>query len=97
MQIQNSSITVGTTLTVLAEKVPENTRKLIVFTNTSALGEIITINIGEEPTALTGIVLYPTNSWSESIANNFYPSCERYYGIASAATATLAVHQRLGD
>jgi hypothetical protein len=96
MQVRNEALAVGTSQVAVASQVAENQRTLICFTNTSTLGETITLSFGEQATAGAGVVLNPTKSWSESIDNTFRPYSGQIYAVASAATATLAVHERLG-
>ena len=65
------SVTVGQTVTdVLAEK-STNERLVWVVTNTSSLGQVITLGINSEAVANTGIVLSPGSSWVESIWRSF--------------------------
>ena len=96
MQVRNESVAVGTTQASVAAEVGEGQRSLICFTNTSTAGETITISAGQQATAGAGIVLYPAGSWSESNDNYFRCYAGQYYAVASAGTATMAIHERLG-
>lgn len=96
MQVRNESLAIGTSQASVASQVAEGQRTLICFTNTSLIGETITLSFGEQATAGAGVVLNPTKSWSESMDSTFRPFAGQIYAIASAATATLAVHERLG-
>lgn len=94
--IRNASVTIGTSAVDVCPPVDFGVVKVRTFTNTSTGGQVITLTWGQgNPTALSGIVLYPAGSCSESIDNAFVPSNVRVMGIASAAGATLAVHERV--
>lgn len=41
-----------------------------------------------------GVFLYPTGSWSESVDSAFIPSSKPIWAVASAAGATLSIHER---
>jgi len=94
--VRNANIAVTTTQSLAAPLVHVGQRSLIVFTNTSTAGETITISVGKEATTLAGIVLTGFgSSWSESIDSGFQPSNLEYYVVASAVTATCAIHERI--
>lgn len=94
MLIRNDSVTVGTTQAPITTQVKAGDRRLIVFTNRSTLGQIITLSAGEEAQLGKGITLAPNDSWVESIDNNFIPYEGRYYAISDVAGAVLAIHER---
>ena len=93
--IRNGVQTIGTTTTRVVPKLMRGQRTALTVINTSSSGQIITLNWGGEATAGKGIVLYPGGSWSESRDAVFIPSVEEVWAVASAASATIAVHERI--
>lgn len=96
--IRNETLTIqNTAVSVVAEQVLSPlVRRAIVFTNTSTLGQIITIAWGKSDVAAgEGVVLFPAGSWSETLDARFTPSQAKIYAISSAANGTLAIHERL--
>ena len=88
-------VTVGATSTELSTQIIEHQRTVIVITNTSTAGQIVTLAFGKEAVAGNGIVLYPTGAWAESIDSSFIPTNQRITAIASAAAATVTIHERI--
>lgn len=89
-------ITVGATSTEVSAEVPEASRRIVmVYTNVSTGGQVISLGIGREAVAGTGIVLYPTGAWMESIDSVFKPTRQRITAIASAAGGALSIHERV--
>jgi hypothetical protein len=93
--IRNASVAVGVSSVIVAPRLFSGQRRVLCLTNTSTGGQIITISTGKEATALSGIVLYPAGSWSESIDAAFIPSNLEFWAIGSAASGTLAVQERI--
>lgn len=89
------TIAVGTTSVELSGEITEHQRKVIVITNVSTGGQIITLAIGKEAVANQGIVLYPTGAWAESIDSQFIPTNKRIAAIASAAGGSVTIHERV--
>jgi len=94
--VRNQNVSVGTTSALIAPLVHQGQRRLISIVNTSTAGEIVTISVDKTAVANAGIVLTAFgSSWSESVDSGFNPSNKEYYAIASAATATIAIHERI--
>lgn len=70
-------------------------RKVIVLTNTSTLGETISISFGKEAKTGQGIYLSQGASYVASADSGYNPPNDRVNAIASAATATLAFHEEI--
>ena len=88
-------ITINTTPTLVSD-VKQGTnayRKLIIVTNTSTGGQIITLSTVGQSTSLKGQVLYPGGSMSDSIETGYRPSNERYTAVSSAAGGQLSLHE----
>jgi hypothetical protein len=95
-RIRNSTLSVGVTSVKVSNQLYEGQRAVLVLTNTSTGGQVITIQVNEQAQATgAGIVLYPGGSWSESVDSSFRPSNLEYWAIASAAAGTLAIHERI--
>jgi len=95
-RLRNVSVAVGTANVQMAEEIfGDALRTVLVVTNTSTAGQIITLSPDKDATVGEGIVLYPTGSWMESIDNKFTPTQKRIFAKASAAAGTLAVHERI--
>lgn len=93
--IRNGKQTIGTTSLEVVPTLMQGQRTALTIINTSTGGQIVTLNWGGEARALEGIVLYPGGSWSESRDAFFKPSIETVWGISSAASATIAIHERV--
>jgi len=91
---RNTISTIGTTATKIGERLPLGTRKVIVFTNVSTAGQIITISTGGANAANAGIPLRVGDKWVESEDNTFKPSGAEWWAIADGAAATLAIYER---
>lgn len=92
--VRNVSKTLATTSSVIMDSMPPNSRrKQFILTNTSALGEAITIAHGADAIAGKGIVLYPTFTYQESRGADYQPFQGKITALGSAATATLAIHE----
>jgi len=88
---RNDSVAVGTASVLVS---PEKARKELIITNTSTGGQIITLGVGQAAAALRGIVLTPYGVYYASMTNNFNPTTQQIFAIASAAGGTLAVFER---
>ena len=95
-RIRNSAITIGTTPLLVAPQLMTGQRTAITLINTSTGGQIITLQWGEQGSiALSGIVLYPSGSWSEAYDGYFIPSGLEVWGVADGAGAKLAIQERV--
>jgi hypothetical protein len=93
--IRNETLTIPVTAITVSGEVHNATRSVIILTNTSLLGETITLAWGAEAAVGAGIPLAPGGFHSESMDAGFTPSGAEITAIASAATATLAIHERI--
>ena len=93
--IRNGTQTIGTTAVIVVPPLMRGQRTALTIINTSTAGQTISRSLGEEAVAGNSIVLYPGGSWSESRDSVFVPSNERVWAIASAAAATIAIHERV--
>jgi hypothetical protein len=91
---RNETKTIGTTAEKIGSRLPLGTRKVIVFTNVSTAGQIITISTGGANAANAGIPLRVGDKWVESEDNTFKPSNDEWWAIADGAGATLAIYER---
>lgn len=91
--VNDSTITIPITAKVISKEVFGGQRKVIVLTNTSLLGEIISLAIGSEAKSKQGIVLNPNDRYSDSKDSGYTPSNKQITAIATVATATLAIHE----
>lgn len=88
-------MTVGTSFTEIAGEISNSIRSVFVITNTSTLNQTVSISIGSEAVIGQGITLAPGASYYENIDARFTPTQKRITAVASAAGATLSVHERL--
>ena len=96
----NKSVSVGTSA---VEVLPDLTngqdvtgkRKAFVITNTSTGGQKISLSIGQNAVANTGIILYPGGTWAEAVDPAFEPTNRNISGIASAASGSVSVMERI--
>ena len=93
--IRNSAKTIGTTPLIISPTLEMGKRNVLVITNTSTGGQVISISFGEQATALQGIVLYPGGSWFEVIGAGFNPTSEIVWGVSSAASGIIAIQERI--
>jgi hypothetical protein len=90
---RNKSQTIGAANAMVSDDMYGATRKMITIVNTSAAAQTISIAIGEEAVAGSGIVLYPTGSWSEG---TIFAATQKIINvISSAAGGTIAVYERI--
>lgn len=94
---RDSTVTVGTSAVEVSPETGTKQRSVLVLTNTSTGGQIISIAWGKDAVSKQGITLLPGEHHVESIDTgggfiplNTYVSC-----IADGAGATLAIHERL--
>lgn len=92
--INDRSVTVLTSSTLVAEQQNSGKRTFISFVNTSILGEIIYLSVGSEAKIGKGFPLSPGGFFLEDESNNVMCSQKHYTAIATAATATLAIQER---
>ena len=93
--IRNKSVSVGTTSVLLAPTLDIGQRDVLCVTNTSTGGQIVTISVGAPAVSGSGIVLYPGGSWSESVDSAFIPANLDFWVVASGASASVAIHERI--
>ena len=89
------TITVGTSSVEVATQVSRGNRSSLVLTNTSNGGQVISVGVGQEAVAGSGIVLPPGAVLSEYIDPSFKPTTARITAVSSAAGGTLAVYERV--
>lgn len=87
--------TIGTTSIIILPRLGVGQRTMLIITNTSTAGQEITLKWGGAATAGVGAVLYPGGSLFESRDPAFKPSTEEVWAVASAAGATIAIHERI--
>jgi len=92
-RIRNTSQTIATTNTMISPALYGNKRIVLVVTNTSTAGEVISIAVGQEAVAGKGIVLNQNDKLAMSSDSGYAPPLEQINAIASAATATLSVYE----
>lgn len=94
---RNASVLVDTTPVVVAEGLapPDNFRRVITIINTSTGGQVITIQIGDEAVAGSGIVLNAGGYYNESQDAGFTPSNARFTAVSDLAGGLLAVQERV--
>jgi hypothetical protein len=92
---RDTSVTVGTSVIEVSAETGTAQRRVIVLTNVSTAGQIISLAVGKDAVANKGLVLYPTGAWSETIDPTFKPTNQRITAISSAAGGTLAIHERV--
>ena len=93
--INQKTQTIGTTAEVVSEHVFNGQRVMLLLTNTSVAGEIISLGIRSEAKALQGIVLNQGDKFIMSKDSGYSPSNDLITALASVNTATLAVHEEI--
>jgi len=93
--IRNESLTVGTTAIIISPQLVSGQRNVFTVVNTSGAAQVVTLSLGIPAQAGAGVVLYPTGTFFDSKATEFLPSNLAWYAIASAAGATIAIHERV--
>jgi len=94
-RVRNVSLSVGTSSVVVSPSLEEGQRRVLVLTNTSTAGQIISVSWGQEASAGIGVVLTPYGSWSESVEGTFVPHNAQIYAVSSGASGTLSIHERI--
>ena len=94
-KIRNASVSVGTSSVLVSPELMEGERRVLVITNTSTGGQSISVSWGETAVAGRGIYLTPNSTWSESVDSGFIPHWASVEAVSSAASGTLAVHERV--
>lgn len=98
MEINSSdrSVTIGTDTIVLSEKAIKAERVNITLVNTSTASQVITISTSGDAVAGAGLVLYAGGSIEKQKTSDKLPIIQsRITGVASAAGATLAIHEEV--
>ena len=93
--IRNSAQVIGTTSLVVVPTLLAGQRTALTIINTSTGGQTISLTWGGVAIAGEGIVLYPGGSWSESRESVFTPSIKQVWAVASAASGTISIHERV--
>ena len=95
--VRNTTVSVGTTSVEVSPQLMQGQRKVLVLTNTSTSGQILSIYFSNADSAvsLRSIVLYPTGSWYEASDSGFQCTNLRCTAISDGASGTLAVHERV--
>jgi len=88
------TVSVGTTQVLVLDSPGANTRTDIVITNTSSAGQVISLAIGADAVASSGIVLQPTASIAFSRSQDYEVPQEQIRAVASAANGSVAVWVR---
>lgn len=91
--IDDRSQTLLTTSSVISQAVFNGLRVAIVVRNTSLAGEIVNIAQGSESAAGKGIQLNQGDTWTDTKDAGYTPSSQEITAIASAATATISIHE----
>lgn len=93
----NNSVTLGVTASVISVERDNNNgkRASIIITNTSTGGEVVSIAVDSPAVAGAGIVLSPGGVWSDSRDGGYWPTQKQITAIGSAATATIAIQERV--
>lgn len=94
-QYRNDALSVGTTLVTVSRQITIGLRKVIALTNVSTGTQRISLSVNGAAVDSSSIVLYPGDSWVESIDSAFIPTQAQITAIANAASGILAVHERV--
>lgn len=94
---RNGSQTIGTDAAVVSKKQGENNtiRSNISIINTSTGGQVISISIGAEAVAGSGIPLSPGGVYQDNRDGNYLPTQEVITAISNLAGGTIAIQERL--
>lgn len=92
---RNTALTIGTSQIIVSNEISQGQRTVINLTNASTGAQVISISIDGQPTAGSGIVLYPGATWTESIDGVFKPTNKGIIAISNGAGASLAIHERI--
>lgn len=95
--MRNDSVSVGATAVLLFDAANQNRpRKFFYIRNNSTAGQEITLIFGDEQAIAVnkGVVLGPTDSYWESIGENFEVWPDRIWAIGSAANGAVSVVER---
>jgi len=93
--ITNASRTIGTTAVVISPNIEGGELIDFVVINTSTGGQVISLSIGQQAVASSGITLYAGGSWVQSIGPNYDISTEAIWAVSSAASGTISIHKRV--
>lgn len=93
--IRNDTVTVDTSNIKICDDLPNAERTVLILTNTSTNGQIISLAFGQEATSGAGIVLSPGGHHSESKDAGYRVTTKALNAISSGAGGTLAVHERI--
>jgi len=94
--IDDRSLTLATSSSVVSRAMYRNTeRAVITITHTGTAGETISLAFGKDAKANQGIVLKQGDIYSASKDSGYIPPSDMITAIASAATATIAIHEEI--
>jgi len=93
--INDTTITLDTVPIEVSPHVFGGVRSVIIITNTSLAGETVSIGILAQAKANQGVVLYPGDKFAASKDAGYTPSPEQITAVASANTATIALHEEI--
>ncbi len=93
--IRNFSQTINTTPSVVAEEQYGTIRSVLVITNTSTGGQVITISPADQATAGSGVVLYPGGQYVDAMDSGYKPTSTRITAISDVAGGLIAIHERI--
>lgn len=93
--IRNMSQTIGTSPVVVSEELIGQQRNVIVITNTSSGGQVITISASDEAVAGKGIVISPGGQYVDSADSGYKPTNTRITAVSNLAGGTIAIHERV--
>ena len=95
--IRNTTIAVGTDPVVVSEEQDgiNAERSVLIITNISTGGDVVTISPADEAQANKGIPLSVGGWYADSKDIGYKPTNRRITAIASGATGLLSVHERI--
>jgi hypothetical protein len=97
-QYRNDVIAVGTTaVAVRPQLIQEGDCEVLALKNTSTGGQKITIaqGLGRVAVSGSGIVLAPSESWTETHGDAFSVGHEPISAVSDGAGGTLAIYERI--
>jgi hypothetical protein len=92
---REDTLAVGTSSVEVSPETGTKQRSVLVLTNTSIGGQIISLAWGRDAVAGRGVTLLPGEHHVESIDKGFIPLNIRIAAISDVAGGTLAIHERI--
>jgi len=93
--IRNTTLTIAATSMRISEAVYNGQRAVLILKNTSTGGEIISLAIGQQAVANSGLVLKQGETMTMAKDSGYNPTNQDINAIGSAATATLAIYEEI--